>query len=136
VKEFLWPIRVYYEDTDCGGVVYHTNYLKFMEQARTEMLRSFGFEQDKLIEKEKIIFAVRSLSVDYLKPSRFNDLLQVSTSISRSGPASLTFEQLIARQSDQTVLCKAQVRVACLHAVNLIPNPIPDNIRREISHAN
>jgi acyl-CoA thioester hydrolase len=135
VKEFLWPIRVYYEDTDCGGVVYHTNYLKFMEQARTEMLRSVGFEQDQLREKEKIIFAVHSLTVDYLKPSRFNDLLQVGTSISRSGHASLTFEQLIARQSDQTLLCRAQVRVACLHAVNLVPQPIPDNIRREITYA-
>lgn len=136
MKEFLWPVRVYYEDTDCGGVVYHTNYLKFMERARTELLRSVGFEQDQLIEKEKIIFAVRSLSVDYLKPSRFNDLLQVNTSISRSGHASLTFEQQIVRPSDQTTVCTAQVRVACLHADKLIPNPIPDNIRREITHAN
>lgn len=136
VKGFLWPVRVYYEDTDAGGVVYHTQYLKFMERARTEMLRSYGFEQDRLIENEGIIFAVRSLAIDYIKPSRFNDLLQVSTSILRSGHASLNFEQSIVRQTDDMLLCKAEVRVACLDATELVPKPIPETIRRVMSHAN
>ena len=74
-NEFLWPIRVYYEDTDSGGVVYYANYLKFMERARTEMLRSLGFEQDQLIEDLGIIFVVHSLSVQYKKPAIFNDEL-------------------------------------------------------------
>jgi len=78
-SSFLWPIRVYYEDTDCGGVVYHSNYLKFMEQARTEWLRNLGLEQDVLIEKYGVIFAVKSLSIDYIKPALFNQKLKVET---------------------------------------------------------
>ena len=78
MKEFLWPVRVYYEDTDSGGVVYYANYLKFMERARTEWLRALGFEQDQLIEEEGVIFAVRRAEVDFIAPGRFNDALQVS----------------------------------------------------------
>jgi len=74
--------RVYYEDTDSGGVVYYANYLKFMERARTEWLRSLGFEQDELLKRDNILFAVRSISLDYLKPARFNDRLLVSAGIS------------------------------------------------------
>lgn len=74
---FHWPVRVYYEDTDSGGVVYYANYLKFMERARTEWLRSLGFEQDVLNAQHGIIFAVRSVTVEYLRPARFNDLLSV-----------------------------------------------------------
>jgi len=135
VKEFLWPVRVYYEDTDRGGVVYHTNYLKFMERTRTEMLRSFGFEQDQLIEKENVIFVVRSLQVDYLKPARFNDQLQVNALISHMGRASLTFAQSIRRESDDSLLCNAEVRVACLDAGKMTPCSIPETIRREFTYA-
>ena len=74
---FVWPVRVYYEDTDSGGVVYYANYLKFMERARTEWLRARGFEQDVLLGEHRLMFAVRSLSVDYHRPARFNDLLAV-----------------------------------------------------------
>ncbi len=70
---FVWPVRVYYEDTDSGGVVYYANYLKFMERARTEWLRARGFEQDVLLGEHRLMFAVRSLSVDYHRPARFND---------------------------------------------------------------
>ena len=77
MKAFLWQVRVYYEDTDSGGVVYHSNYLKFMERARTEWLRSLGFEQDVLARDEDVIFAVRSINVEFLKPGRFNQLLDV-----------------------------------------------------------
>lgn len=135
MKEFLWHIRVYYEDTDCGGVVYHTQYLNFMERARTEMLRSVGFEQDELVEKENVIFAVRSLSVDYLKPSKFNDLLRISNSIRHLGHASMTFDQSVIRHADDSLLCKAEVRIACLQSDTLLPCPIPENIRREFNHA-
>ena len=74
---FVWPVRVYYEDTDTGGVVYYANYLRFMERARTEWLRSLGFEQDALAREAGVIFAVRSAALEYLRPARFNDLLQV-----------------------------------------------------------
>jgi len=135
VNEFLWPVRVYYEDTDSGGVVYHTNYLKFLERARTELLRSFGFEQDQLKEQVNIIFAVRNINVDYLKPAQFNDLLQVGVMIKRLGPASIVFNQTISRESDSSLLCQAEVKIACLTADTLRPCPIPDNIARKISHA-
>ena len=78
---FLWPIRVYYEDTDAGGVVYHANYLKFMERARSEWLRSLGIEQDELREQNGVIFAILSAQVDYLLPAKFNDELLVSSEV-------------------------------------------------------
>ncbi|MDH5370471.1 MAG: YbgC/FadM family acyl-CoA thioesterase, partial [Gammaproteobacteria bacterium] len=82
---FLWPVRIYYEDTDSGGVVYYANYLKFMERARTEWLRSKGFEQDELIAKENVIFAVRSVQADYLLPARFNEEIVVNTWVLKKG---------------------------------------------------
>jgi acyl-CoA thioester hydrolase len=134
VKEFLYPIRVYYEDTDSGGVVYYANYLKFMERSRTEMLRSYGFEQDELIKKEGIIFAVRSISVDYLKPAKFNDLLQVSAKLVEHGRASMTFDQQIFHESDHVnPLCTGTVRIACLDADNLRPKSMPQSILTEIA---
>jgi len=84
-------VRVYYEDTDSGGVVYYANYLKFIERGRTEYLRSFGFEQDALIETHNVIFAVKSINANYHLPARFNDLLGVQTSIKKVGHASLIF---------------------------------------------
>ena len=104
MKNFIWPVRVYYEDTDAGGVVFYANYLKFFERARTEMLRAMGYEQDELIANEGIIFVVRSVQVDYLSPARFNEQLQVSAKVSLAKKASLTFEQVITRGDD--VLCK------------------------------
>jgi len=85
VREFILSMRVYYEDTDSVGLVYHANYLKFMERARTEWLRSVGIEQDVLAREEGIVFAVRSVELDYLKPAKFNDLLEISVTITRVG---------------------------------------------------
>jgi len=132
MTEFIWPVRVYYEDTDSGGVVYYANYLKFMERARTEYLRSFGFEQDKLKETEKIIFAVRSVAIDYLKPAMFNNMLNVISRISKCGRASLTFQQDIKREADQELLCRAEIKIACLDSNTLRPIPIPEHIFTEI----
>lgn len=131
-NEFLWPIRVYYEDTDSGGVVYYANYLKFMERARTEMLRSFGFEQDQLIEDLDIIFAVHSLSVQYKKPAVFNDELIVKTKISDYGRASFDFSQSVLRASDKTILCIAEIKVACINAVKFTPTVIPKTMLSKI----
>ena len=126
VKKFIWPVRVYYEDTDAGGVVFYANYLKFFERARTEMLRSFGFEQDELIVNAAIIFAVRSVQIDYLLPARFNELIQVSAEVIFSKKVSLTFEQIITRGDD--VLCKSVIRIACLDANSMRPKAIPENL--------
>jgi acyl-CoA thioester hydrolase len=126
--EFLWSVRVYYEDTDAGGVVYYTNYLKFMERARTEFLRSLGFEQDQLKQEQGIIFAVHSLSAQYKKPAVFNDELIVNTKITALGRASLTFKQSIARLPDYADLCEAEIKVACLHAEEFSPVAIPQKI--------
>ncbi len=128
IMEFLWPVRVYYEDTDSGGVVYYANYLKFMERARTEWLRSLGFEQDQLLEKEGVLFAVRRVEVDYRRPARFNDALTVSASIKSRGKASLTFQQEIRAEDDDRLLCAGEVKVACIDARRFSPAPIPESI--------
>lgn len=134
MKEFLWPVRVYYEDTDSGGVVYHANYAKYMERARTELLRSFGFEQDRLIRDDGVLFAVRSLSLEYHRPARFNDLLQVSARVVEPGRASVIFEQEIRREAPEPMLlCSGQVRVACLDAVTMKPKALPDAMLGEFS---
>jgi len=116
-SSFLWPIRVYYEDTDCGGVVYHSNYLKFMEQARTEWLRNLGLEQDVLIEKYGVIFAVKSLSIDYIKPALFNQKLKVETIVEKAGKVSLLFNQKIYLDEEKNkceLLTSADVKIVSL----------------------
>jgi acyl-CoA thioester hydrolase len=130
MKNFNWPVRVYYEDTDAGGVVFYANYLKFFERARTEMLRAMGYEQDELIATEGIIFVVRSVQIDYLSPARFNEQLQVSAEVSEVKKASLTFEQVIARGDD--VLCKGVIRIACLDVQTMRPKAIPETLFRTI----
>lgn len=120
-KEFLWPVRVYYEDTDHGGVVFYANYLKFMERARTEWLRSLGFEQDRMIEEEGLIFAVRSVELNYHRPARFNDLLDVTARVIRYGRASIDFEQQVRRGDE--LLCEGSVRLATLDVETFRPKP-------------
>lgn len=129
---FVWPVRVYYEDTDSGGVVYYANYLKFMERARTEWLRARGFEQDVLLRDRRVLFAVRTLSMDYHRPARFNDLLEVVSRIVEVGGASLTFAQSIRRANSTEVLCGARVKVACIDAENFRARRLPRQLMREI----
>ena len=124
--KFSWPVRVYYEDTDSGGVVYYANYLKFFERARTELLRQCDLHQDQLIEQHNIIFAVRNINIDYNKPAVFNDLLNVTTEIIEFKKASLVFKQIIMRDEDSTVLCQATCKVACLQVGEFKPTAIPD----------
>ncbi len=131
MKEFSWPVRVYYEDTDAGGVVFYANYLKFFERARTEMLRSFGFEQDRLIAEDNVIFVVRSVAVDYLKPARFNEQINVSAKIVENKKTSLIFEQAATR--DAELLCKGMIRIACVDAESMRPKPIPVSILERLT---
>jgi len=129
---FHWPIRVYYEDTDAGGVVFYANYLKFFERARTEMLRDMGFEQDQLISEQKIIFVVRSVQLDYMKPARFNDALEVSAEVTLAKKVTLNFEQVVTRNDE--VLCKGNIRIACLDAETMRPKTIPDTLLQQLKH--
>ncbi|MDH5393351.1 MAG: tol-pal system-associated acyl-CoA thioesterase [Gammaproteobacteria bacterium] len=131
--KFSWPVRVYYEDTDSGGVVYYANYLKFFERARTEFLRQFKVEQDLLIKEQDVIFAVRNINVDYHKPAVFNDLLTVTTEVIELNKASLVFQQTIYRENDETMLCQASCKVACLKATQMKPRPIPDSLVQHLS---
>ncbi len=123
MEKFDWPIRVYYEDTDSGGVVYHSQYLNFMERARTEWLRQLGFEQDELITEHQCIFAVHSMQLQFKRPARFNDALIVSSEVSGVSGASLSFEQRVLR--DNELLCQAEVKVACLDSGRFRPKSIP-----------
>ena len=120
---FSWPARVYWEDTDGGGVVYYANYLKFLERARTELLRSRGFVQTELARDPGIVFVVASLSIDYRRPARLDDALVVTCDFELDGAASIRFAQRILRSDE--LLVDAQVRVACLDARSFRPKRLP-----------
>lgn len=123
---FEWPVRVYYEDTDAGGVVFYANYLKFMERARTEMLRDLGVEQNSLREQTNLVFVVRSVSIEYLRPALFNDLLNVSTEVVEMKKTTVVFKQTVWRDAEP--ICSAFVKIACVDLIAMKPKPIPQNI--------
>ncbi len=125
MSEFVWPVRVYYEDTDFGGVVYYANYLKFMERARTEWLRALGFEQTELITAHEIMFVVRRVAVEYLQPARFNDELRVVSTVKRFGQCRIVFAQNIVRDN---LLVGGETEVACVSSLSFKPVKIPDNL--------
>ena len=130
VHEFRWPVRVYYEDTDSGGVVYYANYLKFMERARTEWLRSLGFEQDRMASEVGIIFAVTEAELKFRRPARFNDALTVTAQVIERRRVSLRFAQAVYR--DDELLCEGRVQIASLDSARFSPRPIPEALLREI----
>ena len=133
---FAFKVRIYWEDTDAGGIVYYANYLKFMERARTEWLRSIGIEQLPLQRERGLMFVVVEADTQFRKPARYGDLLQVSCAVARSGRASVTFKQDIVRDdASRELLVTGQVRVACLDAVRLRPQPLPEILMRELSVA-
>ncbi len=122
----ILSIRIYYEDTDSGGVVYYANYLKYLERGRTEFLRTLGFEQQKLVEETGLAFAVRSLSAEYLRSAKLDDLLDVHTRIEDLGRAQVTFAQSILRGDE--ILLTATVRVACLVLAKGKPAAMPKQL--------
>jgi acyl-CoA thioester hydrolase len=135
-RAFVWPVRVYYEDTDAGGVVYYANYLRFMERARTEWLRALGFDQARLLQERGLLFAVRSVKVDYLRPARLDDVLEVTAAIGSMGRASLLFAQTVVRTSGGSVpelLSRGEVKIACLDAGSFRPRSVPDDILEALS---
>jgi acyl-CoA thioester hydrolase len=119
----VYPVRVYYEDTDAAGIVYHANYLRFAERARTEMMRAHGIESSKLMQSAGLNFAVSRLSIDYLRPARLDDALEVHTRVIDVGRASLTAEQIVKGHGAD--LARMQLRIAVLdqagRAVRLPP---------------
>lgn len=120
---FTWPVRVYWEDTDAGGVVYYANYLKFLERARTEWLSHLGLEQDRLASEAGVVFVVRRVEADYLRPARFNDRITVVCELARLERASLTMAQRVERGGD--ILLTALIRVACVGHADFRPARIP-----------
>ena len=124
---FTWPARVYWEDTDGGAIVYYANYLRFLERARTEWLRSYGHSQAALARDPGILFTVVSLQVDYRAPARLDDELEISCRPCAEGGASLRFAQSIHRAGDAPhLLLDATVRVACLDVRSLRPRRLPE----------
>ncbi|MDX1610524.1 MAG: tol-pal system-associated acyl-CoA thioesterase [Halofilum sp. (in: g-proteobacteria)] len=131
--DFRLPVRVYYEDTDAGGVVYYANYLKYLERARTEWLRSLGHDQRDTVAQRGVLFAVRSINADYRSPARLDDLLSVELRVEAVGSASIDFAQAVRREADGAELLTARVRIACLDAASFRPARIPRDIKGDIS---
>jgi acyl-CoA thioester hydrolase len=125
---FEFPIRVYWEDTDAGGIVFYANYLKFFERARTEWLRSLGIEQRSLRERTGGIFVVGETSVRYRRPARLDDELLVTARVQESGRASLIIAQQAFLQSSRKLLCDGTIRIGWVEADTLKPARIPHNI--------
>lgn len=125
----VFPVRVYYEDTDVGGVVYYANYLKFAERARTEMLRMIGFSHSDMIQHEGLSFAVRRCEADYLKPAAFDDALEVHTGNIDMEAASLWMDQGIRRGGDE--LARLRIRLACI-ADNGRPARLPAGLKQAL----
>ena len=141
---FIFPVRVYYEDTDAGGVVYHSNYISFFERARTEWLRHLGYELDVLSEEQHLVFVVKALNCDYLRPALFNDELFVSADILKLGNTSITFEQKIMRAAkdkenngindNYDTLAVGNVTVVSVDTIKFKPKRIPKNILERIQN--
>ncbi|HMM54850.1 MAG TPA: tol-pal system-associated acyl-CoA thioesterase [Candidatus Desulfobacillus sp.] len=127
---FAFPVRVYYEDTDAAGVVYYASYLRFLERGRTEWLRALGFEQQRLAQDAGVVFVVRSLNIEYLKPARLDERLAVLTAPAAAGRAQITLKQRIER--DGEILVEATVRVACLDAVKMKPAALPAPLKNKM----
>ena len=129
---FMFPVRVYWEDTDASGVVYHASYLRFMERARSEWLRAIGMDQATLIRDERLQFVVVEAQIRYHRPARFDDQLQVSVLVTEKGGGSVTMTQEIRRGSaDGELLVSATIRAACLDSDSLKPRPLPVSMQAQ-----
>jgi len=137
VRSFTWPVRVYWEDTDAGGIVYYANYLRFMERARTEWLRSRGIEQAQLQREQGLVFVVVNAESHFQRPARYGDLLQVTCEIEKWTKVSLMFKQDVMRANDggheMELLVTGRVRVACVDAAKFRPRALPESVVREMN---
>jgi len=127
---FSWPMRVYYQHTDAGGMVFHANYLSFMECARTELLQSAGFDLGELARRDRVLFVVHSAQITYHKPALLNDALTVTAKVARVGRARLEFEQSVRRGEE--ILASARLTLACVSATSHRLVPVPEPIRKKL----
>lgn len=132
-RVFTWPIRVYWEDTDAGGVVYHANYLRFLERARSEWLRAAGFDQRQLRDEAGLVFVVHRMELAFNAPARLDDLLIATVRTGQRRSASFIVHQELSQGPAANPLLEARVRIACLDAVRFRPRPIPDYLLQEIA---
>jgi acyl-CoA thioester hydrolase len=136
---FCWKVRVYWEDTDAGGIVFYANYLKFFERARTEWLRHLGVEQQRLREEVGGMFVVTDTDLRYHRPARLDDLLVVTAAITESGRASITIAQSAVRPGSagepDTLLCEGRIRIGWVHAADLRPQRMPAALTRALGLA-
>lgn len=130
-KEFNWMLRVYYEDTDAGGIVYYANYLKFFERARTEWLRAVGIHQQQMLAEHQTLFVVKSTAVEYHAPARLDDELRIAVIVERLGRASVQFMQ--QAWCGDRLLVSGQIKVGCVDAQSLRPSAIPEQVFALIS---
>jgi len=132
MEKFTWQVRVYYEDTDAAKLVYYANYLKYMERARTEWLRTLGFEQRPLRQEYGVVFVVRQANIDFHKPAVFDDILDVSVEMTQLGKASIQLNQQILRNNN--LLCTGFIKLACININNLRPQAIPSILLKVLNH--
>jgi acyl-CoA thioester hydrolase len=130
---YSFPVRVYFENTDAGGVVYHSEYLKFLERARTEWLRHLGYDHQTLARDHRVFFVVSAVAVDFARPARLDDTVAVSVRLESLGKVRCVFLQEIRR--DDEVLVTARVTVACVTGENMKPAEIPEGLRKKMEAA-
>lgn len=128
-KVFHWPVRVYFQDTDAGGVVYHANYVNFMERARTEWLRTFGHSNAGLMKELGVVFVVRSIKLEYLKPALLDDLLTVTARVKDVGRSRVTLLQSVLRGDE--LLTEGEVHLVCVNVQTFKPVSVPDVLRKQ-----
>jgi len=126
-KVFSLPVRVYFQDTDAGGVVYHASYVNFMERARTEWMREHGYTNAALMQEFGVVFVVRSMKLDYLKPALLDDLVRVTAKIVEIGRSRLNLHQTVLRGDE--VLTEAEVHLVCVKLETFKPTAVPDVLR-------
>lgn len=132
-SEFNWPVRVYYEDTDAGGIVFYANYLKFFERARTEWLRALGVQQQALLDAEGAAFVVKNVTLDYHAAARLDDELAIRTSVEKMGRASIQFAQQAWR--GDVLLSSATVKVGCVDTATMRPRSLPEHVAAKMRAA-
>jgi len=132
---FVWKVRVYWEDTDAGGVVYHSQYLNFFERARTEWLRAKGIHQAKIASEDNVLFAIRHMDINFVQAARLDDELDITVYNVDAGGVRMTFNQEMTRCSDRQQVATAKLTAVCLRADNFKPTRMPKWIRAEINNA-
>lgn len=128
-----WDIRVYYEDTDAGGVVFYANYLKFFERARTEWMRRLGVTNSELVARDQRMFVVKNAEIQYRRPARLDDVLVIHSKLTRIGRASLTFEQVATH--DEELLCESTIQMCTVDTISFRPAAMPDYLRTLLEKA-